>query len=130
MSERSIDLRDYRLAEAHEKLDSAKILLDNNRYKDSINRSYYALFDAIRSVLAMENVDFKHHSQVIGYFNKNYIHTGKFDTKYITVINSAFQIRNSCDYDDFYIALRTDAEEQYCAAKEFVENVEKYISQN
>ena len=70
MSERSIDLRDYRLTEAHEKLDSAKILLDNNRYKDSINRSYYALFDAIRSILAMENVDFKHHSQVIGYFNK------------------------------------------------------------
>lgn len=56
MSDKSIDLRDYRLSEAHEKLDSARILLDNNRYKDSINRSYYALFDAIRAVLRGKRV--------------------------------------------------------------------------
>lgn len=26
---------------------------------------------------------------------------------------SAFQIRNSCDYDDFYIVSKANAEEQY-----------------
>ncbi len=52
------DLVKYRLESAAEKLKSAKILLDNGQYKDSIGRSYYALFTAVRAVLALENVDY------------------------------------------------------------------------
>ena len=62
-------LRDYRLSEAKEKLAASKVLLESDCYKDSINRSYYAIFNAMRSVLAMDEVDFKRHGQVIGYFN-------------------------------------------------------------
>jgi uncharacterized protein (UPF0332 family) len=46
---------------AGEKLKSAKILLDAGQYKDSIGRSYYAIFSAVRAVLAKENVDFSRH---------------------------------------------------------------------
>ncbi|MBQ9503623.1 MAG: HEPN domain-containing protein [Lachnospiraceae bacterium] len=63
-------------------MNGAKILLENGCLKDSINRSYYAIFNALRSVLALEGVDFKRHSQVIGYFNKNYIHKKIIDEKY------------------------------------------------
>lgn len=38
------DLSVYRLNMAEEKLRSAKILLDAGQYKDSIGRSYYAVF--------------------------------------------------------------------------------------
>ena len=124
---KKVSLRDYRLLEAKEKLAASRVLLESSCYKDSINRSYYAIFNAMRSVLAMDEVDFKRHGQVIGYFNKNYIHTGKFDTKYIGVIGTAFQIRNSCDYDDFYIASRKDAEQQCNAAEAFVSAVEGFF---
>ncbi len=42
----------YRLDAADEKLTSAKLLLDAGLYKDSVGRSYYAIFSAIRAVLA------------------------------------------------------------------------------
>ena len=42
----------YRLKSAKERLDSAKILLEAGKYKDSIGRSYYAIFTAVRAVLA------------------------------------------------------------------------------
>ena len=48
------DLVKYRLDNAKEKLESAKLLLDAGKYKDSIGRSYYAIFTAVRAVLARD----------------------------------------------------------------------------
>lgn len=42
-------------------------------------------------------------------------------------LQTAFQIRNSCDYDDFFIVSRQDAEEQYLRAKEFYKVIENYL---
>lgn len=44
------DLVGYRLDSAKERLDSTKILLEAEQYKDSIGRSYYAIFTAVRAV--------------------------------------------------------------------------------
>ena len=103
----------YRLANAKEKLESAKLLLDAGKYKDSIGRSYYAIFTSLRAVLSKDGVDFSKHAGVIAYFQKEYIKTGIFEKKYSKYVQTAFQIRNSCDYDDFFIASKQDAEEQY-----------------
>lgn len=107
------DLVKYRLENAKEKLESAKLLLDAGHYKDSIGRSYYAIFTAVRAVLAKDKVDFSKHAGVIAYFQKEYVKTGVFDKQYSKYLQSAFQIRNNCDYDDFFIASKQDAEEQY-----------------
>lgn len=119
------NLMKYRLDNAREKLESAKLLLDAGKYRDSIGRSYYAIFTAVRAVLANDKVDFSKHSGVIAYFQKEYIKTGKFDVKYSRYLQTAFQIRNSCDYDDFFIASKQDAEEQYSRAMEFYEEIQK-----
>ncbi len=42
----------YRLNMAYEKAASAKLLLDHGQYKDSVSRSYYAIFSALRALLA------------------------------------------------------------------------------
>ena len=47
----------YRLENAHEKLAAAKDLLDNKHYKDSVSRSYYAIFTAARALLAIKKLD-------------------------------------------------------------------------
>lgn len=44
------ELIKYRLSSAKEKLTSAKLLLEAGMYKDSVGRSYYAIFSAIRAV--------------------------------------------------------------------------------
>ena len=40
------DLSDYRIKNAKSRLDASKMLLEEGFYKDSINRSYYAIFDS------------------------------------------------------------------------------------
>lgn len=122
------NLINYRINNAKEKLESAKLLLDAGKYRDSIGRSYYAIFTAVRAVLANDKMDFSKHSGVIAYFQKEYIKTGRFDVKYSRYLQMAFQIRNSCDYDDFFIASKQDAEEQYRRALEFYEEIDRYLS--
>lgn len=122
------NLMNYRLNNAREKLESAKLLLDAGKYRDSIGRSYYAIFTAVRAVLANDRMDFSKHAGVIAYFQKEYIKTGKFDVKYSRYLQTAFQIRNSCDYDDFFIASKQDAEEQYHKAVEFYDEIFAFLS--
>lgn len=121
---------EYRLEMAQERLHSSKILLDDGSYKDSIGRSYYAMFTAVRALLAMEGQDFSKHAGVIAYFQKEFIKTGKFDKKYSKYISQAFQIRNNTDYADFFIVSAQDAKEQYAKAKEFLEVITQYLKEN
>ena len=57
------DLIMYRLSSAKEKLNSAKVLLEAGLYKDSVGRSYYAIFSAVRAILALDRVDFSKHTK-------------------------------------------------------------------
>ena len=121
------DLVKYRLESAKDRLRSSRVLLDNGQFKDSIGRSYYAIFTAVRAILAIDKVDFAKHSGVIAYFQREYVKTGLIDMKYSRYLQKAFQIRNSCDYDDFYLVTRQDAEEQYEHAQDMISAIQELI---
>lgn len=44
--------------------------------KDSIGRSYYAMFSAVRAILALDGVDYSKHAGVISYFQREYVKSG------------------------------------------------------
>ena len=121
------DLTIYRLELAKERLTVSKDMLEGEHFKDSINRSYYAIFSATRALLSEEHIDFKKHSAVISYFRREYVKTGKFDVKFSDYIGDAFRARQYSDYEDFFIVSREEAEIQYQHAVEFVEAVKKYL---
>ena len=121
-------LMTHRLGSAKEKLESAKLLLDNGKLKDSIGRSYYAMFTSVRALLARDGVDFSKHAGVISYFQKEYIKTGQLDKKYSKYLSQAFQIRNNTDYSDFFMVSQSDAKEQYDKAEEFLDVIGKYLA--
>lgn len=111
-NETKIALAKHRLETAEEKLKASRLLLSGGLYKDSIGRSYYAIFSATRAVLALDSKDFSKHAGVIACFQKDYVKNGIFDKQYLKILMEAFQIRNKSDYDDYYIVSKTDAEEQ------------------
>ena len=117
----------YRLKNAQEKLESAQLLFKNGNYKDSVSRSYYAMFTEIRAILAKDGIDYSKHSGVIAYFQKGYIKTEIFDKKYSKYVQNAFQVRNSNDYDDFYIVSVTETQEQIEKAEELIKIIKKYL---
>lgn len=127
MEQSRVDLSKYRLEQAKQCIASAEVLYGIDDYKGAANRSYYSIFHSIRSVLALEAVDFKKHSAVISYFRKNYIKTSIFKVELSDMITEAFDIRSDSDYDDFYLVSKNDILVQIQNAKYFYEEVKKYI---
>ena len=90
------------LEAAESTLRMAEVCFENKGFRDAVNRSYYAAFYALRSVLALEGVDFKRHKDVIAYFNQHYVATDKFERYLGKRIGRLKTMREDCDYDDFY----------------------------
>ena len=124
------DLCIYRYNTAVETLDTARLCMENNKYKDAINRCYYAAFYAVRSVLALEEVDFKRHKDVVSYFNHHYVATDIFPREIGRMMGRLQKKREANDYDDFYLASKDEVEEQYKYARTILAEVKKYICNN
>ena len=121
-------LSNVRFEHAKECLETAKNLIALNDYKTAANRSYYAVFHAMRSVLAFDGIDMKHHSGIISEFRKLYIKTGIFDIKLSSFITKLFNVRNDSDYDDFYIISKDKVLEQINMAEQFLDSVQIFLS--
>lgn len=126
---KSKELSYHRIEQAKEDLIASKLLYDSKLYKSANNRAYYAIFHSIRSILALEPIDFKKHKDVIAYFNKNYIRTEIFSKKLGRKIVEASKIREDSDYDDEFIVSESDTLSQIQTAEEFIELAEKYIQE-
>ena len=127
MDKRRADLAMYRLETAKQCIISAETLAGISDYKGAANRSYYAVFHCMRSVLALSSVDFSKHSAVGAYFRKEYIKTGIFDVTMSDIISEAFDIRSDSDYNDYFVISKKEVEEQIANARYFYEKVEMYV---
>lgn len=106
------DYAKYRIERAGEDLEAAHLLFDAGNYRIANNRAYYAMFHAMRAVLVFDNFDSSKHSGIIAEFRRRYIKEGVFPAQISKMIGSAFTIRNASDYDDMFIASKSDTEEQ------------------
>lgn len=102
-------------------------MYDNGRYKNTLNRAYYAIFYAIRAVNALDDFDSSKHSGVIAFFNQHYVKEGIFPKEVSKIIKLASENRERADYLDFFIASKKDAEEQLQRAELFKGYVEEYL---
>ncbi|MDD4592783.1 MAG: HEPN domain-containing protein [Parabacteroides sp.] len=117
------------MEKAKEDLSSAKVLFENKFYKQSVNRSYYSVFNATRAVLAIDNFDSKKHSGIIAYFNQHYIANHRIEAEFSKILMGAQKIRNSSDYDDFYIVSKEEANDQIKNAEKYINRMEVFLSQ-
>lgn len=122
-----MDLCRYRMEKSLAFLDAAKTTMGLQLYDTAANRSYYAIFHAVRALLALEGKDFKKHSGVISCFQRDYIKTGIFEKELSYILRDAFSLRTDSDYEDFYVVSRDAVIEQVAGAERFCDEVKKYI---
>lgn len=127
MDKSRLELAKYRLEKAFDCLEVSQLSMDNGYYADSANRSYYAIFHAARSVMALDAQDRRKHSGVMAYFRENYIKTNILDRKLSDIIQDAFQIRQISDYEDFIVLSYKDVEDQLADARYFCREVNEYV---
>ena len=128
MEDRMKELAKYRFQTSLENITDAKIMLDNGRYKNALNRGYYSIFHSIKAVCALDGFDSSRHSGVISHFNQNYVKTGIFPKELSKIIRSASENREKADYLDFFVASREEAEKQIKRAEFFAESIKAYLT--
>ena len=85
------NLSRIRFEKAEECLSAARDLIGTQNYRGAANRSYYAIFHAMRAVLAYDGIDMQLHSGIISEFRKRYLKTEILDrelSKTISVLKT------------------------------------------
>ena len=90
----------YRLSEADETLREAKLLLKEQGFRGSINRSYYAMFYALLGLLATRGLGTSKHSGVISLFDREFVKKGIFSKDLSRSLHRAFDERQVNDYGE------------------------------
>ena len=124
------DLSRYRYEKSVEQIKVAETLIQNEMYSVSLNRSYYAIFHAMRAVNALDDFDSGKHSGVIAHFNQYHVKTGEFGKNTSRIIRNAADLREQADYEDFYAADAQEAKDILDKAKTFIMDVEAYLKQH
>ena len=114
---------------AKEMLIASEENLKIEQYRTSLNRSYYAIFHAMRAVNILEGYDSSKHSGVIAYFTQTFLKTELLDRELSKIIKEASYLREKSDYDDFYIASKDEALKQLENAKIFLKMISEFIKE-
>lgn len=127
MEEKIKELSIYRFEKANKSLLISEKLFADGEYGYSQNRAYYALFDAIRSITALDGFDSSKHSGIIAHFNQCYVKTSIFSSNTSNIIRLASMLREKSDYEDFYEPDKDDAREIIDSARTFLNEVGNYL---
>jgi len=117
----------YRLEQAKECIDEVEFQINNKKYKTAINRIYYGMFYSLLALSLNFKFNTSKHTQIIGWFNKNFIHTGKLNKEYGKIINKSFTIRQESDYEPFVNYEKDEVNELFIKMKKFIKAIEEII---
>ncbi len=120
-------LVNYRLERANESLRASELLVANNLYIPAMNRIYYSMFYAVQALLILNECSFSKHSQVKGYFNREYIKSGIFKKDFGKLFNAVFEYRQKFDYMDLVVPEKEMLVAYLDKANTFVDELAKYI---
>jgi len=120
----------YRLEQADESLESAQLLLENQKYRPSVSRSYYAMFYSVLALLVKEGIAASKHTGAISAFNREFIKRGLLDRELSAWIQEAFDLRQRADYREFFTVTPERARDVLNRARIFVEEVKAVVLSN
>lgn len=118
----------YRLTQATEAIESARLLVQNRHLRDATNRSYYAMFYATLALLAYRGKRASKHTGVLSLFDIEFVRTGLFSKQYSDWFHRAFDLRQDSDYREMFQVSEQGTEEVLIQAEAFVAEVKSYLS--
>lgn len=117
----------YRLEEAKDTIDDVQLLIENDRLRAAIHRIYYGMFYSLLALGLAHGFETSKHPQLIGWFNKNFIHSKKIESEYGKMINKAYNRRTKGDYDAYVDFDKDIVIEMFNDMKAFISRINKIL---
>jgi uncharacterized protein (UPF0332 family) len=129
MSEGDIQsLVQYRMEQAEEALEAARLLLKANLCRQAAGRAYYAMFYAVTALLALRRLGTSKHSGALALFDKEFVKKGIFGQDHSRSLHELFDLRQRADYRDMFEVSHARAEMAIDSAAAFLNDVRKYLA--
>lgn len=113
---------------AKEELTTAQLLLDHDRYRACISRSYYAIYYAAQALLESKNINSRTHKGVIKLFGQHFIKTGELSTDLAKALSDTYDLRRISDYDETCTITKEQAEVAIEYARGFIEQADNLLT--
>ena len=123
----------FRLQEAADTLADAERMLESGVSPRSIaNRAYYAMFYVVLALFLKTGINSRtsKHAGVISIFDKEFVHTGKLDTRLSKLLHKTFEARQTIDYKELVTVTSQEAASHVEGARKFVSELVKFINSN
>jgi hypothetical protein len=88
----------WRIEQAEKCISDAEYNLADGRVAVATNRVYYGMLYAMFALGLLRDYKSSKHQQMIGWFNKNFVHTGIFPVHFTRLVKDAFDARTESDY--------------------------------
>ncbi|MBQ8165422.1 MAG: HEPN domain-containing protein [Lachnospiraceae bacterium] len=123
------ELVKVRLQNSAELYEDAYNLFVEGSFKSANNRAYYSLEKSLKALLAIKGIDAITHNGVLVLFNQHFIYNNSscFTKEDYKIYQSVEYIRSASDYDDFYIASKSETEEVLTQVKQLNDKVKDYV---
>ena len=115
------------LSKSKETLQSAEKNVEINELATAQNRLYYAVFYAVSALAQKNNFAASKHSQLKGWFSREFIKTNRLDKKYGKLYFKLFESRQKSDYTFTYKPDKENLITNLSLVKKFIEEIEKWI---
>lgn len=121
------DLIKYRLEQARDTISVVEMLIKNKELPTAVNRIYYGMFYSLLALGLKYQFETSKHQQLLGWFNKNFIHTNKIEVRFGKILRNAYKNRRKGDYETFVEFNIEDVKLMFNEMKEFIEEMDRFI---
>lgn len=119
------------IEKSEQALKNAESNISNDSLLNAQNRAYYSVFYIVLALAYMDEFTTGKHHQLMGWFNKKYIHENKiFDKELNRIYQRLFANRQKFDYDVLEFPEKEQTTKDFEDAKFFVGEVKKFILSN
>lgn len=117
------------IRKAESKLNTAKILFEEEIYEDAISRAYYSMYYATKALLRTRGIFTKTHKGLIAKFGLEFVKHGEIGEEYASMISTVEERRERADYDVYYEPSRYEAEKIIADSERYLERIKEAIKQ-
>ena len=117
----------HRLAQMRTAAHSSRVLLNESDMQGAANRLYYSIFYAISALALAREKNFSKHGALIGWFNSEFVNTGKFESSFGRFVNTAWKNMTRGDYQAIVNINREDIDSSLSTLDEFISLIEELL---
>lgn len=117
----------YRLEQADDSIEVVEFLINSDKLTVAVNRIYYGLYYSVTALAINYGFETSKHSQLIGWFNKEFVATKKTEVKFGKILRNAFQNRTKGDYDAFVSFEKDEVSQMHSEMIDFINEIKRLL---